>query len=163
MKKELANYLYIYIYITKAFEAPTIFHISIIFKKLKLKLKAIFTQKKKPSLTRLLSFKPYAFKFQMLSLPFLFYFSFSFNEFNHSLFIILILIPCRPYLIWFILLTIPQLGKKKRRARERESEREREKMTNTSMASLKSFSARFVVAPLRYVTIFAVFSVNLSL
>ena len=47
--------------------------------------------------------------------------------------------------------------------RKKEKASEREKMTKTAMASLRSFSARFVVVPLRYVMIFTVFFLNLSL
>ena len=79
--------------------------------------------------------------------------------FNRSLFIKTL--PSLPNMIHSLYYSI--IRKKKRWARERESEREREKMTNTSMASLRSFSVRFMVALLRYVTIFAIFSVNLSL
>ena len=92
----------------------------------------------------------------------------------------MILIPCHPYLIWLILLTIPQIEKKKKKMQrgEREKAKEREwrwrircrlekwctwSTQRTSMASLRSFSARFMVASLRYVTIIAIFSVNLSL
>ena len=42
------GFSYLYIYKTETFEVSTIFPVSIIFKKLKIKLKTLFSLKKKP-------------------------------------------------------------------------------------------------------------------